>query len=186
MGMHSKIRDTCDTGRSNNSAFYSRQMLPAKCRMLPRGAVYAPCKTLEHTLHPWVAFGILPVFAFANAGVPFSGMGLHSLADPVTLGIALGLLIGKPLGIFTFLFIAIKTGCSPMPDRVDWIQIFAVSILCGIGFTMSLFIGGLAFESLEMQASVRLGVLSGSLVAAVVGFLILYSGSSDKKVKENQ
>lgn len=132
-----------------------------------------PCETLEHALHPWVAFGILPIFAFANAGVPFTGMGLHSLLDPVTLGIIAGLVIGKQLGIFTALWVTIKTGISPMPGGVTWTQLYAVSILCGIGFTMSLFIGGLAFDDLVHQASIRLGVLVGSVISATLGFVIL-------------
>jgi NhaA family Na+:H+ antiporter len=139
----------------------------------PPGKDKSPCRDMVHSLHPWVAFGILPVFALANAGVPFSGMGLHSFAEPVTLGIMLGLLLGKPLGIFTFLFLTIKTGLSPMPARSGWLHLFAISVLCGIGFTMSLFIGGLAFQGIEMQASVRLGVLGGSIVAAIVGYMIL-------------
>ena len=134
----------------------------------------SPCKELEHALHPWVAFGILPIFAFANAGVPFHGIGLHSLADPVTLGISAGLVVGKQLGIFTTLWLAIKTGLSPMPKGVRWVHLYAVSILCGIGFTMSLFIGGLAFADIEHQASIRLGVIVGSTISAVLGFCLLY------------
>jgi len=137
---------------------------------------HSPVKMTEHALHYWVAFGVLPLFAFANAGVPFKGMGLDSFLDPVTLGIALGLIFGKPLGIFTLLFLTIKSGISPMPSGTTWRQLFAVSVLCGIGFTMSLFIGGLAFDSVEMQAAVRLGVLGGSVVAALAGFVILFSG----------
>lgn len=133
------------------------------------------CYDMMHALHPWVAYGILPIFAFANAGVPFAGMGLESFGEPVTLGILLGLLVGKPLGIFTTLFVAIKSGLAPMPSRASWRHLFAVSILCGIGFTMSLFIGGLAFEGIHLQASVRLGVLCASIIAAVIGYLILRS-----------
>jgi len=132
-----------------------------------------PCEHLEHALHPWVAFGILPIFAFANAGVPFEGMGLHSLLEPVTMGIIAGLVVGKQIGIFSMLWIAIKTGLSPMPGGVTWTQLYAVSILCGIGFTMSLFIGGLAFDDIEHQASIRLGVLVGSLISAILGYVVL-------------
>jgi NhaA family Na+:H+ antiporter len=134
---------------------------------------YSPCTHLIHALHPWVAFAILPVFAFANAGVPFHGMGLHSLKDPLTLGIVLGLTLGKQIGIFTMLALAIKTGLSPMPRGLCWRQLYAVSVLCGIGFTMSLFIGSLAFESEAAQASIRLGVLLASLVSAGAGYCIL-------------
>lgn len=144
--------------------------VPTRCKTNPE---YSPLKTLEHSLHPWIVFGVLPLFAFANAGVPFAGMGLHSLVDPVTLGIVLGLFLGKQLGIFLVLVLAIKTGLSPRPVGANWMQLYGVSVLCGIGFTMSLFIGGLAYEDVAMQASVRLGVLLGSLISAVAGYLIL-------------
>jgi len=132
-----------------------------------------PCKTLEHALHPWVAFFILPIFAFANAGIPFTGMGLHSLKDPTTLGIILGLVVGKQLGIFSLLWLTIKAGWSPMPAGTNWMHLYAVSALCGIGFTMSLFIGGLAFEDMEHQAAIRLGVMVGSTISAIMGYCIL-------------
>lgn len=132
-----------------------------------------PCKTLEHALHPWVAFIILPIFAFANAGVPFDGMGLHSLKDPTTLGIILGLVIGKQVGIFSMLWLSIKAGWSPMPSGTNWMHLYAVSALCGIGFTMSLFIGGLAFDDMQHQAAIRLGVLVGSTISAIIGYCIL-------------
>lgn len=134
----------------------------------------SPLKNLEHSLHYWVAFMILPIFAFANAGVPFTGMGIHSVLDPVTLGIIAGLVVGKQIGIFTLLFLTIKSGLSPMPKNVTWLHLYGVSILCGIGFTMSLFIGGLAFEDLEHQASIRLGVLVGSTISALLGFVVMY------------
>ena len=131
-----------------------------------------PLSRLEHFLHPWVAFAILPIFAFANAGVPFKGMDLSSLLEPVTLGIILGLVVGKQLGIFGALFLTIKLGLCPMIKGVRWIHLYAVSVLCGIGFTMSLFIGGLAFEDLHHQASIRLGVLVGSIFSAILGYMI--------------
>lgn len=144
--------------------------VPVSCRRRPG---FSPAQSLEHALHPWVIFGILPLFAFTNAGVPFTGMGVHSLAEPVTLGIILGLFLGKQVGIFMTLFLAIKLGLSPKIKGAGWIHLYGVSILCGIGFTMSLFIGGLAFADLHHQASIRLGVLLGSLVSAVAGYLIL-------------
>lgn len=137
---------------------------------------YSPVKTLEHALHPWVAFMILPIFAFANAGVPLKGMGWDSLLDPVTLGIAAGLFMGKQIGVFGILWLTIITGLCSKPKGASWLQLYAVSLLCGIGFTMSLFIGGLAFSGVEMQASVRLGVLVGSLTSAVLAYLILRFG----------
>jgi NhaA family Na+:H+ antiporter len=135
----------------------------------------SPLQRLENDLHPWVSFLILPVFGFANAGVPFSGMGFGAFLEPVTLGIILGLVIGKPLGIFGATWLSVKSGLCPMPSNVNWQQIFGMSIVCGIGFTMSLFIGGLAFEGLDLQAEVRLGVLSGSLFSALAGYFILRS-----------
>lgn len=145
--------------------------IPMKCNKRPD---HSPCETLIHGLHPWVAFMVLPLFAFANAGVPLTGMGLHSFFDPVTLGIIAGLFIGKQIGIFGLLFLAVKTGLSPMPRDTTWLHVYGVSLLCGIGFTMSLFIGGLAFDDLAHQASIRLGVLTGSVLSAVVGATVLY------------
>lgn len=137
---------------------------------------YSPCKEMEHILHPWVAFGVLPVFGFANAGVPFAGMGWGDLFAPLTLGIAAGLFVGKQLGVFGLMWLALVTRMSPMPYGTNWRQLYAVCVLCGIGFTMSLFIGSLAFaDTIDMQAPVRLGILLGSLISAVTGYLILYS-----------
>jgi NhaA family Na+:H+ antiporter len=108
-----------------------------------------------------VAFAILPIFAFANAGVSFQGLSLHSLFDPVTLGIICGLFIGKQIGIFAVLFTMIKLKLSPRPVETTWVQIYGMSVLCGIGFTMSLFIGTLAYQNAMLQAEVRLGVMVG-------------------------
>lgn len=149
---------------------WTAMFIPMTCSKNPE---YSPCESLIHHLHPWVAFGILPLFAFANAGVPFTGMGLYSFADPVTLGIIAGLTIGKQVGIFSCLFLAIRAGLSPMPAGVTWMRLYGVAVLCGIGFTMSLFIGGLAFEDLAYQASIRLGVLTGSLISAAAGYGVL-------------
>lgn len=141
----------------------------------------SPAKTLEHNLHPWVAFLVLPLFGFANAGVPFAGMGVDALIDPVTLGIALGLLLGKQIGIFGMIFLAVKTGLSPKPHNANWTQLYGVSVICGIGFTMSLFIGGLAYHDVHMQAVVRLGVLMGSIAAAALGYCILRYGPTNMR-----
>jgi NhaA family Na+:H+ antiporter len=130
-------------------------------------------KHLEHSLHPWVAFMILPMFAFANAGISFEGINLGSFLEPVTLGITLGLIAGKQLGVFLPIWLCIKSGIAPMPKDTTWVQLYAVSLLCGIGFTMSLFIGGLAFELSDFKAPVRLGVLTGSIVSAVLGYALL-------------
>lgn len=130
---------------------------------------------LEHALHPWVAFLILPLFAFANAGVSLEGVTLDALTNSVTLGIALGLVVGKQIGIFAICAVVIKLGWAKLPEGASWLQFYAVSILCGIGFTMSLFIGTLAFEGLpaEYLTQVKLGVLIGSLVSALLATALL-------------
>jgi Na+:H+ antiporter, NhaA family len=135
----------------------------------------SPSKALIHSLHPWVAFGILPIFAFANAGISLEGFQLEKLMQPIPLGIMLSLFIGKQLGVFVFCWTGIKMGLAKMPENSNWIQLYSVAILCGIGFTMSLFIGGLAFEyggAGDSKAD-RLGILIGSMLSAVVGFLLL-------------
>lgn len=133
----------------------------------------SPSMILEHKLHTAVVFFILPVFAFANAGVSFQGLSLHSLFDPVTLGIIGGLFVGKQIGIFAVLLMMISLRLSPRPEESTWLQLYGMSILCGIGFTMSLFIGTLAYQDALLQAEVRLGVMVGSLLSALTGFLIL-------------
>lgn len=130
-------------------------------------------KHLEHALHPWVAFLVLPMFAFANAGVSLEGISLASFVEPVTLGIALGLFVGKQVGIFVPIWLAIKSGIAPMPNGAGWAQLYGISLLCGIGFTMSFFIGGLAFELSDFDAPVRLGVLTGSILSAIAGYAVL-------------
>jgi Na+:H+ antiporter, NhaA family len=133
----------------------------------------SPLEQLEESLHPWVAFAILPLFAFANAGVSLAGLSLAKLAAPVPLGIALGLFIGKPLGIFVATWAAVVSGLAPRPDGASWLHILGVGLLGGIGFTMSLFIGMLAFSDAEHAAQLRLGVLAGSLLSAAAGYLVL-------------
>jgi NhaA family Na+:H+ antiporter len=128
---------------------------------------------LEERLHPWVAFGILPLFAFANAGVSLAGLSLAKLLEPVPLGIALGLCIGKPLGILGATVIAVISGLAPRPEGASWAGLIGIGMLGGIGFTMSLFIGMLAFNDPTHAAQLRLGVLAGSLFAAAAGYLIL-------------
>ncbi len=136
----------------------------------------SPLSKLEHDLAPWVAFIVMPVFAFANAGVPLQGMGLDALFHPLTLGIIAGLFIGKQIGIFGTIWVSVKTGLCPKPDGVNWKQLYGLSLLCGVGFTMSLFIGGLAFtDGADTQNAVRLGVLVGSVLSAVSGYILLKS-----------
>lgn len=141
-----------------------------------------PLEHLEHSLHPWVAFAILPVFAFANAGVPLEGMGLKDIFQPVPLGILLGLVIGKQIGVFGFSWVSIRLGFAKIPDGANSLQLYGVSTLCGIGFTMSLFIGSLAFEHTggEYLMTYRIGILAGSLIAAVLGYLLLRIFSKEK------
>ena len=135
----------------------------------------SPLKDLEHVLHPWVAYLILPMFAFVNAGVAFGGVGLESFREPVTLGIVLGLFLGKQLGIFLPMAAMIRFGFAPMPAATRWVQLYGLAACCGIGFTMSLFLGGLAFEMSSFDAPVRLGVLTGSLLSAMLGLVLLRS-----------
>ncbi|MFZ1741987.1 MAG: Na+/H+ antiporter NhaA [Pontixanthobacter sp.] len=132
---------------------------------------------MEHGLHPWVAFLVVPIFAFANAGVGLLDIELAALLAPLPLGIALGLLIGKQLGIFGFAWIAVKTGVASLPAGISWLQIWGLSLIAGIGFTMSLFIGNLAFASADQIAAVKLGVLVGSIISALAGVLILRAAS---------
>lgn len=133
----------------------------------------SPLETLEHALHSPVAFVILPLFAFANAGVSLSGIQPASLLEPVPLGIMLGLFIGKQLGVFGFGFVFSKLGLVSLPRGVNWRQFYGVSLLAGIGFTMSLFIGNLAFSGEAHATDVRLGVLAGSILSALCGYALL-------------
>ncbi len=129
---------------------------------------------LEHGLAPWSAYLVVPVFGFANAGVSFAGMGPGALLDPLPVAIAAGLVIGKQVGIFTTVFIADKTGFAPRPENASWPEIWGISILCGIGFTMSLFIGGLAFPNQPLFIEeAKIGILTGSAISAIVGFIVL-------------
>ena len=136
---------------------------------------HSPLVKLEHDLHPTVAYFILPVFAFANAGVSFSGVTLSSLIDPIPIGIAAGLVFGKQIGVFGFSYIGHKLGIAKMPEGTDWLSIYGVSALCGIGFTMSLFISSLAYENegTEYIEESRIGILLGSVIAAALGYFIL-------------
>lgn len=133
----------------------------------------SPLKSLEHALHPWVAFGVLPVFAFANAGVSLSGLSLADLGQSVPLGIALGLLVGKPVGILACSWLAVRLGIASLGDGMTWRHLQGISLLCGVGFTMSLFISSLAFAPGAYAGLERLGILAGSLVAGTAGYLVL-------------
>lgn len=142
-----------------------------------------PLERMEHFLHPWVAFLVIPIFGFANAGVSLGGLEFADLLAPLPLGIALGLLIGKQLGIFGFAFVAVKTGLARLPENVGWRQVHGVSLLAAIGFTMSLFIGNLAFADPQQIAAVKFGVLGGSLVSAITGIVVLRFASPRKQTQ---
>lgn len=129
---------------------------------------------MEHALAPWSAYLVVPVFGFANAGVAFGDLGIEAVLDPLPLAIAVGLFVGKQLGIFSAIFVADKIGFAPRPVNASWAEIWGVTILCGIGFTMSLFVSGLAFTGNELLIEeAKIGILLGSLISSVVGFGIL-------------
>ncbi len=138
---------------------------------------HSPLRELEHDLHSVVAFGVLPLFAFVNAGISLAGVGIEDAFHNVPIGIAAGLFIGKQVGIFVLCFLAIKLGLAKLPEGANWGGLYGVSILCGVGFTMSLFIGSLAFENRAFEAEMifdeRLGVILGSLLSGIMGYLVL-------------
>lgn len=157
--------------------------IPLKLKSNPD---YSPLRSMEHDLHSVVAFFVLPIFAFANAGLDLSGMGIDKVMHGVPLGIAFGLFIGKQVGIFVLCWLAIKTSIARLPDGMTWTTLYGTAVLCGIGFTMSLFIGSLAFgESADFIFDDRLGIILGSLLSGIVGYLIL-SASLPRKNKVAQ
>ena len=145
----------------------------------------SPLKVLEHALAPWCAFLILPVFAFCNAGISFDNLSFASLiSNPVSLGILAGLFIGKQFGVFTIVYLLIKSGLAKMPQGANWAQIYGVATLTGIGFTMSIFIGNLAFPpEYQITNEVRAGILAGSLLSSILGYAILHFGSKNVSSK---
>ena len=129
---------------------------------------------LEHAISPYVAFGIMPIFAFANAGVSLEGLSLVTLLNPVPLGILCGLFFGKQFGVFLFSYASIKLKLAEMPNNSDWLKLYGVGVLTGIGFTMSLFVGNLAFaETTEYLSGVKIGVLLGSLASTLFGYMLI-------------
>ncbi|MCU0074558.1 Na+/H+ antiporter NhaA [Pseudomonas koreensis] len=144
-----------------------------------RNAEPSPLLTLEHALHPWVAYGILPLFAFANAGLSLTGVTAESFTHHVPMGIAVGLLLGKTIGVFGLTWLAVKTGIAALPQNANWGQVLGVAILCGIGFTMSLFVGSLAFVpgASEYAGMDRMGILTGSVFAALIGYAVTLAAS---------
>ena len=136
---------------------------------------------LEHALSPYVAFGIMPLFALANAGVSLEGISINKLMNPVPLGIVCGLFFGKQIGVFLFSYLSIKLKFAEMPSNSNWIKLYGVGILTGIGFTMSLFVGNLAFmENTQHMVGVKIGVLCGSLLSAFVGYFLLLITTNKK------
>ncbi|HZG46061.1 MAG TPA: Na+/H+ antiporter NhaA [Allosphingosinicella sp.] len=133
----------------------------------------SPLHRLEHGIQPWVAYVVIPIFGFANAGVSLAGLGFDALLQPIALGVALGLFVGKQIGVFGVTWLAIRLRLGDMPEDATARQLYGVSLLCGIGFTMSLFIGLLAFPSEALQDQVKIGVLAGSLLSALVGAAVL-------------
>ncbi len=152
-----------------------------------KNAEPSPLLGLEHALHPWVAFGILPLFAFANAGVSLAGVNLESFTHHVPMGIAAGLLLGKTVGVFGLTWLSVKIGIAALPTGANWGQVFGVAILCGIGFTMSLFVGSLAFipGASEYAGMDRMGILTGSILAALLGYAVtaMASGKNSAVIK---
>ncbi|SCY27362.1 sodium/proton antiporter, NhaA family [Basfia succiniciproducens] len=139
----------------------------------------SPLHTFEHILTPWCSFFVLPLFAFANAGVSLGTINTDMIFSTLPLGIALGLIVGKPLGVFSFSYFSVKLGIAKLPEGIKWKQVFAIAILCGIGFTMSMFLAGLAFTDGQSDSLIntlsRLGILLGSSVSAILGYLLLKS-----------
>jgi NhaA family Na+:H+ antiporter len=134
----------------------------------------SPLHRLEHALHPWATFLVIPVFGFANAGVSFAGLSADALTSDLTLGVALGLLVGKLVGVFTSAWAVVRLGWADMPAGAGTLQLLGVALLCGIGFTMSLFIGLLAFaDDPLLQEEVKVGILGGSLLAGILGWAVL-------------
>jgi len=146
--------------------------IPMKSKTKPD---YSPLKSMEHDLHSAVAYIILPIFAFANAGISFVGLGVEEILHSVPLGIALGLFFGKQLGIFGLCWLAVKTKATSLPKGISWGSLYGTATLCGVGFTMSLFIGSLAFEEtgVNLLFDERLGIILGSLASGIMGYLVL-------------
>ena len=149
-------------------------------------AAQSPLQRLEHSLHPYVTFIIMPIFALANAGVSLSGNPLEMISNPVSLGIILGLFIGKQLGIFSFVYFAVKRGWAELPQQVSWPQIWGVSMLAGIGFTMSLFIAGLAFSDQNLLTSAKFGILIASFISGIAGYVFLRFAKTEVKEKAKE
>src|SRR5215468_4320224 len=142
--------------------------------LVPRGeGEHGPLRHLEHMLHPWVTFAIMPIFAFANAGVSFASASVGDLLGPLPLGIAVGLFVGKQLGVFGASWLGVRLGLCRLPEGIGWTALYGVCLITGIGFTMSLFIGSLAFSDPQHATGIRLGVFLGSILSGLAGYLLL-------------
>jgi NhaA family Na+:H+ antiporter len=135
------------------------------------GEARSPLKLLEHRIHPWVMLGIVPLFGFVSAGVAIDGV--RAFASPLPLAVAAGLVVGKQIGVFGSIWLADRAGLAPKPPHLRWIHVYGAALLCGIGFTMSLFIGALAFEDQALVDAAKIGILAGSLASGVLGFVVL-------------
>lgn len=151
----------------------SAMFIPMRAGSYAPEGLESPLHRLEHALQPWVAYAIVPIFGFANAGVSFAGIGMEHLLAPLPLGVAAGLFFGKQAGVLASLWLCVRLRVAPKPASANWMQIYGVCLLCGIGFTMSLFIGGLAFTDPLLIDEVKIGVLGGSLLSATAGYLVL-------------
>ncbi|MEQ8858508.1 MAG: Na+/H+ antiporter NhaA [Pseudomonadales bacterium] len=140
-----------------------------------RAGPRSPAEELEHDLHSAVAYGVLPLFAFANAGLTLGNLTIDTILHPVPLGIILGLFVGKQIGVFGFCWLAVRAGLAHIPEGMSWVHVYGTALLCGVGFTMSLFIGSLAFEEtgVDLLVDERLGILTGSLLSGLAGYLYL-------------
>lgn len=146
-----------------------------------------PLLKLEHAIQPWVAFAVIPIFGFANAGVSFAGLTVSALFQPVPLGIAAGLFLGKQIGVMALVALAVKLRWTQLPEQASWLQLYGISLLCGIGFTMSLFIGLLAFpDQPALQDAVKLGVFMGSALSGIAGALVLIAAGSHREQRVDQ
>ncbi len=161
-------------------------VLAALAIPLGKGEGHSPLRRLEHTIHPWVMFGVVPLFGFASAGVALDG-GIGALAAPLPLAILLGLFLGKQLGVFAAIYAVVRTGLAPMPRGTNWRQLWGAATLCGIGFTMSLFIGALAFPAdPALVEAAKIGTLAGSLLSALAGYFILRTAPSAESAGEDE
>lgn len=151
-------------------------------KVTQNGQSFSPLRDTEHQLYPWVALGIVPVFAFFNSGIVLSASIVNALVSPASLGIVLGLFIGKQLGIFGAVWLAVRSGVAKLPEGTNWWQVYGVALVAGIGFTMSLFIAGLAFSDPAVFRSARLSVVVGSLFSAVIGAAVLWWAGRKKSV----